>query len=203
MQPQTPRVVRSHEAGAVDAAVNALKRGGLVVIPTDTVYGVAADPRVPGAGERLVAAKGREPDKPIPLLAASLAAVEGYGAALGPSERALAARFWPGALTMVLRLRDGREEGFRVPAHSVALAVLTASGGILRVTSANRSGEAESLTAAEAADALGASVDVVLDDGPAARGRPSTVVRVEGGTIRILREGAVAAGALLREQAGP
>jgi L-threonylcarbamoyladenylate synthase len=196
MAPHCPRILstRPDPEAAVRAAAAALRAGRLVVLPTDTVYGVAADPRAPGGEERLCAAKGRDRDKPIPLLAADLAAVEAGGALLRGPERRLAGRFWPGPLTLVLDVRGAarRTEGFRVPACGVALALLRAAGGVLRVTSANMSGEPPALTAGAAAAALGAAVDLVLDAGPAPGGIASTVARVEDGRLRILRQGALA-----------
>jgi L-threonylcarbamoyladenylate synthase len=186
----------------VEQAVSCLRRGGLVVIPTDTVYGLAADPRVPGAEERIARAKGRPEGKPIPLLTTGLAAVEAFGAVLGAGERRLAEAFWPGPLTLVLAVPDrpgrpgsgpgaGRTEGFRVPDCRTALAVIEGAGGVLRATSANRSGEAPALTARQAADALGPEVDLVLDAGPAPGGTPSTVARLRGDNVEVLREGAI------------
>jgi tRNA threonylcarbamoyl adenosine modification protein (Sua5/YciO/YrdC/YwlC family) len=182
------------------AAVKALARGALVVIPTDTVYGLAADPRVPGAVERLCRAKGRDFRKPIPLLVAGLAEAERAGAVFSRAEKRLALRFWPGALTLVVGIQDagGATEGIRVPDDPFTLALLRASAGALRVTSANRSGEPPALTAAEAAQSLGACVELVVDAGRLPGGTPSTVARVEGKRVRVLREGVVAAADLER-----
>jgi L-threonylcarbamoyladenylate synthase len=170
------------------------------------VYGVAADPSVPGAEERLRRAKGRDARKPIPLLAADAADVERFGGVFGRLGRRMARAFWPGAVTLVLpvRRRGGTarsDEGFRVPDHALCRRLLREVGGVLRVTSANRSGRPPALTAAAARRALGKAVDAVLDAGPAPGGVPSSVVRVEGGRIRLLREGAVPADRL-REVAG-
>jgi len=181
-------------------AVDALKGGALVVVPTDTVYGVAADASVPGAEEKIYAVKKRDAGKPIPLLAASVEAVKDYGAVLGGVETKLAGRFWPGPLTMVLKVPgcDGRgDEGFRVPDHAKVLDLLREAGGVLRVTSANESGSPPALTAAEARAAFREHVEIVLDDGPAPGGTASTVVRVEEpdeagkAEIVVLREGAI------------
>lgn len=161
--------------------------------PTDTVYGLAADPAVPGAIARLRAAKGRPARKPIPMLAASMEQAEAFGATFNPVERALASRFWPGPLTLALKA-GRRNEGIRVPAHPVMQALLLAMGRPLRVTSANRSGQSAPLTLAEAMADLAGAVELGLDDGPSPLGVPSTVARVEGGRqIRILRRGALSA----------
>ena len=180
---------------SIRRAAEALRNGSMVIMPTDTVYGVAVDPRVAGAEEKIFIAKSRDRGKPIPLLASGLDQVKRYGAELGVLERKLAKKFWPGPLTLVLRV-GAREEGFRVPDHDVALELLRAVGGILRVTSANLSGEPPALTAEEAIRSLGDHVDVVLDAGKALGETPSTVVRIVDGRVVILREGAISAGEL-------
>jgi len=164
--------------------------GHLVIMPTDTVYGVAADARVAGAEEKIYLAKGRERGKPVPLLASGIDEVERYGAEFDAIEEKLAEKFWPGPLTLVLGV-GGRMEGFRVPDHDVSLDLLKAAGGILRVTSANLSGEPPALTAEAAVRALGDFVDVVLDAGKVRGGTPSTVAKVENGRVIVLREGAI------------
>jgi len=192
-----PLVVNILETGAraaVERAAEALRRGRLVIMPTDTVYGLAADARNAAAVQRIFEAKGRGRDKPIPLLASGLDAVQACGAAPDAVERRLAEAFWPGPLTLVLRVEHAAWaawEGFRIPADDTALQLIRAAGGVLRVTSANTSGEAPALTAEATERALGAFVEVVLDAGPAPGGVPSTVVRVVNGGIDILREGAL------------
>jgi len=174
----------------IGKAAEFLRGGSLVILPTDTVYGVAADARNEGAVEKLYSAKSREKGKPIPVLAAGIEDVEAYGVEFSRIERVLAARFWPGPLTLVLRTKHGTE-GFRVPAHDVALDLLRCSGGILRVTSANVSGEAPALTAEDAVAAIGGAVEAVLDSGKAPGGMPSTVAGIDGGRIVIFRQGAI------------
>lgn len=180
-------------------AVEALRSGLLAIVPTDTVYGIAADPSVPGAEERLFHAKRRDRGKPVALLASDVEQVERWGAVLGERERTLASKFWPGPLTLVLpvpdpRLPEGvvRWEGFRIPNFVITLVLLREVGGVLRVTSANRSGEAPALTAEQAVRSLGRYTGAVLDAGAAPGGTPSTVVKVEGGRLHILRQGALA-----------
>jgi tRNA threonylcarbamoyl adenosine modification protein (Sua5/YciO/YrdC/YwlC family) len=207
MGPKPPRILGVRGPGDREpalAAAGILGRGDLVILPTDTVYGVAADPRVAGAEERLCRAKGRDFAKPIPLLVAGLEQAVDYGAVFGEAERRLASAFWPGPLTLVVRVEradergpDRRFEGLRVPDDEVALSVLRASGGVLRVTSANRSGETPAVSAEEAVRALGEHVALVLDAGPRT-GAPSTVARVEDGGVRILRAGAIAGRTLQR-----
>jgi len=196
-----PRVLRIRdglEQTTLEAAVQVLKRGLLVIVPTDTVYGLAADPHAPEAVERLYLAKGRDTSKPIALLADGIAAAEEYGAAFGDVERRLAEKFWPGPLTMVLSVGDGFE-GFRVPGHEVTLSLLRMFGGPLRVTSANRSHEPPKATADEAALTLGSYVDLVLDAGSTPGTQPSTVSKVVNDEIEILREGAIPRSVLEKE----
>ena len=175
-------LVRADENGLVDAA-RVLNAGGVVVIPTDTVYGLAAHPAFPAAVARLYAIKGRAAQKPIALLAADVAAVRAFGYEV-PDRLA---KFWPGALTVVVG-----SEGFRVPDHAWTRELLRRCGGVLRVTSANLSGRRAATDAPQALADVGLSADLVVDDGLSPGGVPSTVVRVlEDGTSTVLRAGAV------------
>jgi tRNA threonylcarbamoyl adenosine modification protein (Sua5/YciO/YrdC/YwlC family) len=178
------------EKSVISAAASALRSGDLIILPTETVYGVAADPGVEGASERIYAAKERDRGKPIPLMASGLEAVERHGAVFPPWARRLARRCWPGPLTLVLKCGGGTE-GFRVPAHAAALAVVKAAGGLLRVTSANISGDPAARTVAAALAALGDRVALALDAGPSALGVESTVVDATGESPVILRQGAL------------
>lgn len=187
-----PLTPATRDACLAEAAA-LLKAGGVVVIPTDTVYGLAAHPACAAAVGRLCTIKGREQAKPIALLASDAAAVAQSGAHLPPAAARLAARFWPGALTLVLSCRGGATEGFRVPAHDWTRALLAACGGVLRVTSANLSGRQPAATAAAALAGVGLEADLVIDDGPSPGGVASTVVRVDDGRPQILREGAISA----------
>lgn len=167
-----------------------MRRGELVVIPTDTVYGVAAHPGVPGALDRLYEAKGRPDSKAVARLIADAGLLRWDARDGAAGLRRLAARYWPGPLTLVLE--EGAETiGYRVPNHAVALAVLRAVNGPLAVSSANRSGEPDARNADEAVRALGASVAVVLDAGPSPGQIPSTVVAVKESRVHVLREGAI------------
>ncbi len=179
----------------VAEAEEALRAGRLVVIPTDTVYGVAALPGVPGAVEALFAAKGRPEDKAIPVLGASAADLEAV-ARFDDAAQRIAARFWPGPLTLVLPRaeafmvdlggRDGDTVAVRVPSHDVALELLGRCGP-LAVTSANRSGQPEASTVDGARAVLGDAVSIYLDGGECA-GVPSTVASLVGG-LNVLRPG--------------
>jgi len=177
------------ENDAVSLAAEVLEGGGLVVFPTDTVYGLGVSAARPDAIERLYALKGRDRSKPLVRLVQNARAAESAGGRDVPPwprlARKLARAYWPGPLTIVVR-----GQSFRVPAHQVARAL--AARVELLATSANRSGCAAACTAAEAIEALGAGVDLVLDGGRAA-GAPSTVVRADGERAEVLREGAVSA----------
>ncbi len=177
-------------ADVVDEAVRLLEAGELVIVPTETVYGLAGDPLAPGAVERIYALKGREAGKPLPLLAADREQVRAFGARLDGRALRLAARYWPGPLTLVLETPGG-EEGFRVPDHAVMRAILARLGRPLRVTSANRSGAPEARTAVGALAALGAGVALAMDAGPSRLGQASAVVRLTRGGLEILRAGPI------------
>ena len=171
----------------LDAAAALLNRGGVAVIPTDTVYGLAAHPAHPAAVERLYAIKGRDARKPIALLAADADAVTVFGAAMPSVAATLAAERWPGALTLVLPCGDGFE-GFRVPDHAWTRKLLVKCGGTLRVTSANLSGRRPATDAPQALADVGLSADLVIDDGVSPGGVPSTVIKVlPDGTLQTLR----------------
>lgn len=189
------------DPGPIGEAAAALTRGVLVIVPTETVYGLAADPRFPGAETAIFAAKGRPDHKPVTLFAADVEQVKARGAVLDEAGEKLARSFWPGPLTLVLKTPDGFT-GFRVPDHAVPLALLRAVGSVLSVTSANRSGEPPAITADAAAAALGSRVALILDAGRSPGGVPSTVVRVDGDEVQVLREGAISEAEIRRVGGG-
>lgn len=163
---------------SLEEAAQVLLAGGVVVIPTDTVYGLAAHPDFPAAVDRLYTIKGREAKKPIALLASD--------AEVTPVNHPLTSH-WPGGLTIV-----SEGEGYRVPDHEWTRALLRKCGGLLRVTSANMSGERPATDAEQALADVGLSADLVVDDGVSPGGVASTVVRVSPeGEITILRQGAL------------
>lgn len=164
-----------------------LEAGELVVVPTETVYGIACDP---AHLEKLYAAKERDRGKPIARLAASLEQVEALGAKFGKHGLALAKRYWPGSLTLVLDTPDGLT-GFRVPAHEVPLALARDFGRPIALTSANKSGGADAVNAQEAFQSLEKSVALFLDASECSGKVPSTVVRCLESGLTILRAGAV------------
>ncbi len=180
---------RSPAAGPLQRACDVLAQGGLVIVPTETVYGIACDPDVPGAMEKLVTAKGRDGGKPIARLAADAEQVKATALNWTPGLEALATAYWPGPLTIVLETPDGWT-GYRVPDHAVAIALAKACGRVLALTSANLSGEADTKTAQEAMAEVEA--DLVLDSGPSAeQAIPSTVVKVDRDRIECLRPGSL------------
>jgi L-threonylcarbamoyladenylate synthase len=187
-------------------AVELLRAGGVVAIPTDTVYGIAASLEYPQAVERLFTIKGRAGTKAIPVLVSDRAQLERFAASLSESARLLADEFWPGGLTIVVRAADGVPEsvlrggdtvGLRMPACRDALEVIAGAGGALAVTSANRSGDREARSADEVRAKLGERVDFIVDGGRTPDDRPSTVVEISGERARILRAGAIDAARLL------
>jgi len=193
----TSTLLPAHEG--LNSAVAAIRSGRLVVMPTDTVYGIAARPDLPAAVQALFAAKQRPRHQPMPVLVASAEQAEPL-AQFNELARTLMATFWPGALTLVAPMRPelvwdlGQTDGtvaLRQPAHPTALDLLELTGP-LAVTSANHSGQAPSLEAWAARKEFGAQVAVYLDDGPSPGEIPSTVVRLDNGEVKVLREGAIA-----------
>jgi L-threonylcarbamoyladenylate synthase len=183
----------------IDAAVSALRGGDLVVLPTDTVYGIAADAFTPDAVRAMLAAKGRGRNVPSPVLVGTTRAAAALVEDMGAFGQDLIDEFWPGALTLVFRASPtllwdlGDTKGtvaLRMPLHPVALEVLKQSGP-LAVSSANRHGQPSATTVEEAERQLGEVVSVYLDGGPCADSVPSTILDLTGTIPRVLREGAI------------
>lgn len=195
----------SHPTAPARAA-QAIRRGELVILPTDTVYGVAAALWQPGAVASLYAVKQRPPDRAIPVLLASPEDMAQVAASIPEMTLRLAEAFWPGPLTIAVPKHPRIPEivsrlptiGLRVPDYEQTRAVIRACGGALAVTSANLSGQPSPLTAHEAAAALGSRISLVLDGGGCPGGAPSTVVDVSGGQLRILRTGPLSEDTLRR-----
>jgi L-threonylcarbamoyladenylate synthase len=188
-------------------AVTVLRAGGLIVFPTDTVYGVGALATNPDAVAALYVAKQRPGSKAIPLLVPTLEVLSTVVAAVPAAARPLAERFWPGALTMVLRrapsvpdvvTASGETVAVRIPDHPVALALLDALAAPLAATSANLSGERAPDTAEDALAQLDGRVDLVLDGGRCPGGVASTVIDMTSDPPVVLREGGIGAAALWR-----
>lgn len=185
---------------AVIKALALLRAGCVVAIPTDTVYGLAADPLSAAAVATMFRIKGRPEDQPLILMADSLEQFEPYILPLDPRAAALALHHWPGGLTLVVR-RSGAEQyavthgdtiGIRVPDHSLPRALAAGLGRPLATTSANPSGEPPGRDAPDVARRLyGTELALVLDAGPARLGEPSTVLDVCSWPPRVLRQGAV------------
>jgi L-threonylcarbamoyladenylate synthase len=180
-------------------AVTVLRSGGVVAFPTDTLYGLAADPRRDDAIERLFALKGRRPDAAVPLIAADLAQAMEAGE-FGVKELTLANAFWPGALSIVVSARSsisraalggGTTVAIRVPAHQVARELAAAFVFAITATSANASGRPAAETADDVAQAV-PEVDLILDGGRVTGGPASTIVRLDGETPVLVRAGAIA-----------
>ena len=184
---------------ALASAEHCVSSGQLVVLPTDTVYGIGADAFDAAAVADLLAAKGRGRDMPVPVLVGSWTTIEGLSASVAQRTWDLIEAFWPGGLTLVVDeapslswdLGDARGTvAVRMPLHPVAIELLERTGP-MAVSSANRSGSPPALTAADAQDQLGDEVAVYLDGGPAKTGVASTIVDVTGEIPRILRAGAI------------
>ena len=184
---------------ALTSAHHCVSSGQLVVLPTDTVYGIGADAFDATAVADLLAAKGRGRDMPVPVLVGSWTTIEGLSASVAQRTWDLIEAFWPGGLTLVVDeapslswdLGDARGTvAVRMPLHPVAIELLERTGP-MAVSSANRSGFPPALTAADAQDQLGDEVAVYLDGGPAKTGIASTIVDVTGEIPRVLRAGAI------------
>ncbi len=186
----------------VRAAVRVLRSGGVVAIPTDTLYGLAACALDEQAVRRIFRLKGRPEGMALPLLVAYAGDLDRYSMDVPEIARALAERFWPGALTLVLRkasiipdvVTGGKPTvGLRVPDHWVPRAIVRELGAPITGTSANLSGMPGLTTAQAVREQLGGQVDLVVDGGEAPGGVPSTVLDVTASPPRVLRQGAVPA----------
>ena len=193
----------------VHQSVQALVEGKLVAFPTETVYGLAASALDEQAVQRLIDVKGRQSGHPLSLAVKSADEARDYAPDMTPLAQRLARRCWPGPVTLVVDdthpeslvwqfpprvqkyVSPGKTLGLRVPGHHVLLDVLRMLVGPLTLSSANRTGGVEAVTAAEVIQYLDGDVDLVLDDGPCRFGEPSSVVRVDGNRYEILRAGVV------------
>jgi L-threonylcarbamoyladenylate synthase len=188
----------------IASAISALKGGRLDVLPTDTVYGIGADAFDGAAVAALLSAKGRGRDMPVPVLVGSWHTIDGLVYSVPESARQLIRAFWPGALSLVVQQAPslqwdlGDAAGtvmLRMPLHPVAIELLREVGP-MAVSSANISGHAAAVTAADARDQLGDLVEVYLEAGPSAQGSASTIVDLTGAHPRVLREGPVTSAAI-------
>jgi L-threonylcarbamoyladenylate synthase len=183
----------------LEDAVAALSAGDLVGFPTETFYGIAADPESQPAMERLIAAKGRDPDKPIALIAPDRAAAFAFFSGVPPLAARLAEHLWPGPLTLVLPARAGLHPalygpegvGVRVSSHPIAAELASRFGRAITATSANLAGAQPTVSADEVRRVFGDKLKVILEAEGVAGGPPSTVVAVTTHGLRILRRGAI------------
>ena len=177
-----------------------IRSGGVIGYPTDTLYGLGADPSNAAAVRRIFSIKGRNPDQPVIVLLSDRSRVDEWAADIPPSATRLMDRFWPGPLTIVFRaaprvlpeLTAGTGTiGLRVPGNAAVRALLGELGTALTGTSANRSGGPAPRTAADVLRELGGSVELVIDGGASAEERPSTIVDVTADPPRVIRQGAI------------
>lgn len=184
---------------AMERAAELLMIGRLVAFPTDTVYGLGADPRLPDTVAEIYVAKGRPPDKAIPLLVSDLDGAGPFVARIPDDAYRLIEAFWPGGLTLVLPIGAGVPPiishgpgiAVRMPDHPVPLELIRRIGGPLAATSANRSGSPDPTTAAQVMSQLGRRVDLLLDGGATPGGKASTVIDLTRRPAKVLRLGAI------------
>ena len=197
---------------SLDQAVAVLRRGGVIGIPTDTVYGIAANALDEDAVDRVFTLKGREDTSPIPVLIGEVADLFRYGAHVTDEAVALAEAFWPGQLTIVVSKSDlipsvvsgGLDTvGLRIADHHVPRRLISDLGAPITATSANISGTEALNSAVSVAEQLGDRLDLVFDGGQLAPSRSSTVIDVTSGPPKILREGAVPAAEIGRVLKSP
>jgi L-threonylcarbamoyladenylate synthase len=190
----------SPQRDAIEEAGKWIRNGGLVAVPTDTLYGLAADPFSAAAIERLFAVKGRAAERAVPLIAADAAQVTAQLGRLPAAGQRLAERFWPGPLTLLVPATralaaavsggTGRV-GVRVPAHGVARAICAAAGRPITATSANVSGEPATPDPDQVERTLGGRLDLLIDAGTTPGGAASTIVDVTGADPALVRAGAI------------
>ena len=185
VEPLHPAAEAVREAGKI------IRSGGIVILPTETVYGAAANQQDAQAIERLARIKGRPSGKPFSLHIADKEKLEEYAQEAPLAAYKLAEKFWPGPLTMVVNARAGGTVGIRMPDHKVALAVIAEAQVPVALPSANKSGAAAPTDCAQALAQIGGGVDLALDAGPATLGKESTVVDLTVEPPKVLREGAL------------
>ncbi len=194
------KILSASSSLSIDRAAEALNAGELVILPTDTVYGVSAALSCPGAVENIFIAKGRPPEKPIALLVDRIEDVESVAAQVPEAAKTLMERFWPGGLTLILPRQPtvpdvvaagGPTIAVRMPDHPIPRALVRRLGEPLPTTSANRSGRPSPTDAMQAFSELGDKVAIVLDAGPAPGGIESTVMDPTTNPPIVYREGAI------------
>ncbi len=195
-------------AAEIDGAVAALRGGEVIAFPTETVYGLGADAANPAAVARVFQLKGRPADHPLIVHIAELSQLRDWAARVPPVAMQLAARFWPGPLTLILpkaahvdtTVTGGQDSiGIRIPAHPVAQRLLAAFGGGIAAPSANRYGRLSATHAAHVREEFGDAIRIVLDGGEATIGIESTIISCLGNVARLLRPGRITRGQVERE----
>ncbi len=185
---------------AIEWTAERIVDGGVVALPTDTVYGIAGSLAHREALRRIYEIKGRSASAPLPVLVSSSKAVEHLVHDISHDVGLLLDLFWPGPLTVVLPARAGMPDevtagtgtvGLRMPNHPLTIEVIERAGGAIACTSANRSGESPGVTSAEVGATIGPDLDLILDGGDAPGGVPSTVIAIEVESLRLIREGAI------------
>lgn len=185
---------------ALETAISAMQDGGVIAFPTDTVYGIGASLLHRDALTRVYDIKGRSHEKPLPILVSRPEVIRTLTDDADPDLLRLAARFWPGPLTIILKANSSLPVevvapdgtcGVRVPDHSIALTIAQHNGGAIATSSANRSGMPPACRAEEIQESLGGEIDIILDGGIAPQSLASTVIRRDGDTITVVREGAI------------
>lgn len=198
-------VANSYDRQIGDAA-RILAEGGVVAFPTDTVYGLGADIHNSAAVDRIYSIKGRPKGSPLPVLISDISRIGEVVDRPEPFALHLASLCWPGGLTLVLPttlplpealLQDGFV-GVRVPDDPICIRLIERFGGPITGTSANRTGSPPAVNARQVRQQLGSSVDYILDAGESQQAKPSTVVRVAGNEVTVLREGVVSAQAIMK-----
>ena len=193
-------------AEAIQRAIDVLRNGGVVAYPTDTLYGLAVDPRSADAVRRLFDVKGRQAGHAVPLIAADMEQAS-QAAVFNARARQLAEAFWPGPLSIVLPAKDAvraeiagadRSVAIRVAAHHVSHALAAGLGFCITATSANLTSHPPTSSPAVVAAAIGDRIDLLLDDGESPGGPPSTIVDLRGPEARLVRDGAIAWDRVLR-----
>lgn len=199
-RPDEPTIFDPAAPGSIETASEWLATGRVLIIPTDTVYGVAASLNHPEALRRIFTLKGRDRGKPLPILVSSAGALDALAPNVEPDVALLLQEFWPGPLTVALPgpLNLPRELvasdgtiGVRLPNHRLAIELIERCGGAVACTSANVSGERPARTATDALRALGSGVDGAVKGGIAPGGVPSTVIGFDANDVVLIREGAI------------
>lgn len=206
-----PVILSAASPRAIEWAAEAILTGGVIAIPTDTVYGLAASHTSAEALDRIFAIKRRPVDRTLPILVSSIDALARVTDHFDERIARLLDELWPGPLTVALPARRGllphlvapdSTIGARMPNHPLALEIIEKAGGAIACTSANRSGEPPASSAIEVAASVGADVDLTIDGGLAPGGVPSTVIAISGENLKVVREGAISAALLAGVWAG-